>query len=877
MDALLKRIQGIKLKERLKGLGEALTAKSKATFDKAVGRWNKIKASISTINKPLADLYDRLIARRLKKKPTLPRTAETITSLEEAAKIRARELPSRDTFGRRIVSREALSSRDLGLSAEEEAIMKAYSGKKYKLHSDQNLRNRTWENRLVDHELLLDSLMRPGNPQVATEFARAKADLGKEKSSLESLRRLFLGQGNRKVVFFDIGPGIGNVDLNIGGGKGKPAITSQEMAARFPTMEVIATDLPSEVAIFTGKAEGVSGDGTRFKVSPAERKAAMSRQNFHVMEGNGLSSLRSQIQDRATNPFPDRTRPQILPNTPIVVRMANSIDIYCSWDAKNGGLPSVKESLAKMATDFKSNPLMLLFNKEVLFKRAGETQWSIIGRTSVQGFYHNSRGAELGRQGQSPFTLDKAKIEQPARTANPAEEALRAQRLERQQQLAEIVRTKRSSRQQQEYLAREYGPKMRLPKALASQIPAMHPECRMSINLPAYKEGPNIYKALYEYTVRQTHPDGTPVNPNHFEINVFLNKPNSGAKFDKATSAEVARFQKDHPQYHVNIIEHSFNFTGKPVMGEIYKTMADTAVYRNLQRGDGVNKEKLILRTGAADAKEKSPLLLDSVISNFENPKLAVYKSESKLPQEVLDACPLLDIAYRVETGLNRLYTHAQSNLGLGSYSAEIYARVGGFGKKVSMAEEKDLSTRMAAEVRQHGELFTTKKDLHVNAIDDPRRIVWAMFTGHPMQTRYNYFGGSQTEKVLREVDWNTEIVRSNLPSNMHLTPENMSREMSAHYQSYINIAKKSQSMAEFKASNPRATKAAIQNKTYEIANNLFVRLFDSMGIPRTSYTFVREGKEHPAQIQFSNIDTLERGPLPSYQDFLISVDSIIK
>ncbi|MBT7736556.1 hypothetical protein HN709_02615, partial [Candidatus Peregrinibacteria bacterium] len=407
-------------------------------------------------------------------------------------------------------------------------------------------------------------------------------------------------------------------------------------------------------------------------------------------------------------------------------------------------------------------------------------------------------------------------------------------------EMKRAVESKEASRAQEAYLAKEYGPEATLVKELASQIPAMHPECRMSISLPARNEAANIYKALHEYTVRQKTSKGEPVNPDHFEINVFINKPNAKAKPSAETVAEVERFKADHPEYHVNIIFHTFNFKGGPIMGEIYKTMVDTAVYRNTQRADGAAKERLILRSGGADAKEKSPLFLESVMKAFENPRLGVYKSESQLPQEVLDASPLLDLAYRAECGLNRLFTHAQSNLGLGSYSAKLYAEVGGFKKTARIAEEKDLSTRMARRVRESRGKTEIRKDLHVNALDDPRRIVWAMFHGKTMGERYNSFGGEKAERSLREVDWNRKAVEGPLPRNMKLSAKNLSREMSAFYVRYLRDVGGGRTVSEFKKANPGATPEQVRDVTYEATNQMFGRLFDSMGISKDSYRFVR-------------------------------------
>jgi hypothetical protein len=90
---------------------------------------------------------------------------------------------------------------------------------------DPNELNRTWEGRLDDHEVLLSNVM---YPQTHEDLALS--------------RTLHLTTPGQKVVFFDVGPGIANQDLVLGDGKGKPAITSQELAQRFPSMDMVVLD-----------------------------------------------------------------------------------------------------------------------------------------------------------------------------------------------------------------------------------------------------------------------------------------------------------------------------------------------------------------------------------------------------------------------------------------------------------------------------------------------------------------------------------------------------------------------------------------------------------------------------------------------------------
>lgn len=1093
----------------------------------------------------------------------------------------------------------------LGLSSIEEARMASYSESGQQLSKDQNIANRTWDHRLLDHELLIEALLNPEteNPQVLNAFDRSGGDLDSIRPALRALHRHFIGEKKRSIreilngdflrraksiIFFDLGPGIANIDLNKKGDNGKPAITSQEIAERFPQIEVVALDLSSEVDVFTGKKKGSSLDG-EFEIPPVERAIAISRPNFHVLAGNALLPLKSQVEDKSNNPYPKKNRPGVEPGAPVIIRAANSIDIYCSWRASNGDKPSVKKALEKMAIDFENNPVILLFNREILFKKKGSKEWSIIGQVAQKGFYSSS--SQVSRRKNTPFNLDVEKIDRRSllwkepmeiqydpeldreritdkyghggvgrreRLVNPGDptpkdliivkginsekqvynlflkkevadsfienlkipaekegvflhissgfrgfarqeslfsrlpdtaeepgfsehqlgtaidiagmtresrgflwllkngfkagwipsqyfspittvkepwhwryvgveaankfyqqwkkdikneikslEALlkigalrenpdmrksipvvqaetqsdikntlgqkfivtieglnfrkipstkgnqplgklrkgtkitliedqgewlkienpydpkaesvyvskkyvskivettkededpivnlgRAKSIReatlpifdlngmkttprilteetRQVELGRIVKKRRSSNAQQEYLTRTYGTKIDFIRTLASKIPPMHPECKMSINLPAYKEGLNIYRALYEYTVRQSSPEGIPINPDYFEINILLNSPNSRTPLDNKTREEIERFKKDYPEYHVHIIEHQFNFNGKPVMGEIYKTIVDTSIYRNLQRPDGVNKERLILRSGGADAKEKSPLFLYSVISNFGDPRVAVYKSESQLSQRLLDACPLYDIIYRTQTGLNRLFTKGKSNLGIGSYSAEVYAKAGGF-KKVEIAEDKDIAKRMALTIENTAE-FEGRKEMHINALDDPRRGLLSIIQGIPLAKSYIEYGDPEKEKALRALDLTKEVIEGRMSPSMRLTAENLTREMSAFYEQYFNQMRKyGNSLKAYKERNKNWSEEQINNETHRLTKLLFVKLFGIIGIPEESYEF---NTNHP-YIKFRNISQLKRvieeKKLPSYQDFLIDI-----
>ncbi|MDD2916270.1 MAG: hypothetical protein PHH70_00290 [Candidatus Gracilibacteria bacterium] len=384
----------------------------------------------------------------------------------------------------------------------------------------------------------------------------------------------------------------------------------------------------------------------------------------------------------------------------------------------------------------------------------------------------------------------------------------------------------------------------------------MHEKCILSVNLPAYKEGRNIYNALCACTIGQKDIVGNPLDPDLFEINILLNRPNEQVPYDMQTENEVRRFQSDHPKYHVHLAKKTFAFADKPIMGMIYKTVADLAIYRNLSRSDSMEKGRLILRTGGADAREKNPIFFANIIENFlQDPHVQVYKSESRQPRMALEKVPLFHVLSTLESGLNRIYTRGRSNIGLGSYSAEVYALAGGFNPDASIAEEIDLSRRIAHRVALNPKDFRTHKNLVKNAIDDPRRALFALFEGIGMARKYDNFGNVELENNLKSFHWEQAIMRD-IPVHIQFTPENLSREVSVYYRQYLTrVQGGSQALKQFKLTNP--TREELRQKIYEITDGIFETMFLHMGIPRESLSFVQRTRENPAHIVFHDINKL--------------------
>ncbi len=406
---------------------------------------------------------------------------------------------------------------------------------------------------------------------------------------------------------------------------------------------------------------------------------------------------------------------------------------------------------------------------------------------------------------------------------------------------------------------------------LALSIPPMHSHCILSINLPASQEGDNIYPTLLAYSVKQKTEEWHTLNPDLFEINILLNRPNDSVPFDAHTERQIQKFQQDYPQYHIHVVKKTFHFPDKPIMGAIYKLIADIAILRNLQRNDSREAQRLILRTGGADAREKNKTFLSKVIDIFNrNENIHVYKSESRYPKIALQQVPLFHFLATLESGLNRLYTHGNSNVWLGSYSAHIYALVGGFNPKKIIAEEIDLASRMREYMRQNPPGIL-RKNLIKNAIDDPRRAIFSLYNGIRMVDRYQTFWNHELEHTLREFHWE-EIIETEALTNTHLllTKENLSREASWYYQDYLKRTyNSSKTIMRLKKAEPTLSENQIQDMTHDIVEKLFRKILRWMN---ECYDFVRKEKMTESHIVFHNIEKIEslmhQRPFHSHKNF---------
>ncbi len=325
---------------------------------------------------------------------------------------------------------------------------------------------------------------------------------------------------------------------------------------------------------------------------------------------------------------------------------------------------------------------------------------------------------------------------------------------------------------------------------IAAQLWVMSPTCRLSVCIPAYREAGIIGNTLQHYTAYQTCAEGRVLDPKIFEINILINRPNPESEIDSAMLAEIESFRLEHPEYRINVADVVYDFPDRPVIGLIFKDIADAVIVRNLARNiPSEFKSRLILRTAGADVEALNPLLISRTLDIFSDKKVMAHRGETRLPPTLLWVFPLLDIMQKFAVFMLRQYHGSHTTNGPFSYTAEVYSLVHWFNSEKILGEEIDLAQRIWKHVHGSEWRLSFVKDGTKDVINNPRRQVHALLQGAGMAGRYQDFWWQINEHAVRTMSlaWRT-ITAEFLPTFCTLTAENLSREITAYYRTYLKI-----------------------------------------------------------------------------------------
>ncbi|HBD02051.1 MAG: hypothetical protein UX38_C0019G0002 [Microgenomates group bacterium GW2011_GWC1_46_16] len=406
---------------------------------------------------------------------------------------------------------------------------------------------------------------------------------------------------------------------------------------------------------------------------------------------------------------------------------------------------------------------------------------------------------------------------------------------------------------------------------LSAQIPPMHPDCRVAINIPAYHEERGIYHTLEEWS--HQNENGIPIDKNKYEINIIVNREET-AKDDK-TYDEVSRFKQEHPDIHVNLIKVVFP-SGKGGVGPARKVITDLTLLRSSRRGLN-QKDPLYIESEDADLLEIDAKAVSNLIKKFDsNPKLDALRGKQDLAPNILKEHDYLFFERRVERLTEYLLRDSRlrpeinpsadsrwNSVVLGgwnsAYTAEAYALIGGY-QNVKIGEDVDLGTRFAlmrGERKPDGTIIPNTKTIDtVRNIgqSNPRRFIQALLT---KKHAYHTFGDEAIDQAVRDME-PVELLKS-IEEGKRISEDNIKifeNVLNSNFQWLRNVIKDDR-MLKITFSRLMTGLGFSKYKVEHSADGNVKRLSGSLSEKESEGWQLDYHQEPDGQIKIDNIDNL--------------------
>ena len=385
----------------------------------------------------------------------------------------------------------------------------------------------------------------------------------------------------------------------------------------------------------------------------------------------------------------------------------------------------------------------------------------------------------------------------------------------------------------------------------------------------------DIDKTLASITTNQT------IDPKRYEVVVLLNRPNNKIEFHKKTKEKILRFKAEHPEYNINIFEHTFNFGKETNMWEIYKLLWDTLIYRNIQRKnikwmDMKKIRNLIVKRWGSDSTEKHPDYLKHQIEkynqNFDGKELVRLAWESRIWAELAQTYPLIEIDEFFQRYYDLEFVHGdplQRDVWLWSCKAWCYCAVW-WTPSTKVQEDTSFVSKIRDYVNKHKNDYCMYYDNNfIWATDNSTdRGICSMVHWIPYCRKYTW-SFKEWDKT-KDIEWNTWAIRNKgkkETENLELTTKNLERDISALYQQRLYFAKE-RSLNYKKYINTHewklaTTKTRDKRVLSHVVNPIMERVLsrsDFMWLDKNDYSLFVDSEWNP-QIKFkeSAIEKIKR------------------
>lgn len=480
------------------------------------------------------------------------------------------------------------------------------------------------------------------------------------------------------------------------------------------------------------------------------------------------------------------------------------------------------------------SPLPYLLAEALRFgaNRPGLAREAYIGRTDGEGpsYYTDQEPQTYSPEGGGAARLPEQLRRPPA---NP-EEAVG-----RERQAAEAYA--RQQEQSDPDLQSEIN-------EFAESLPAMENECRASICVPAaYSEHRVIYNYLDSLKTQQDI-EGNPLDPKKFEILVFVNGPEDKQQEIDQTIAEINRFKSENPEIKVHVLSKAYQ--ERQNIGLLRKIINDVALQRSMKRPQEAGPLYLISHD-ADNVVTENQYLAKSIKAMDENYENKILAGASDFDDETKQKYPFVWVARRLWQFCDEIRAgKSYGNLlrkACGNNSvirAEAYARVGGYKKSDSIAEDLALARDINAAYSTGQETRQNKPvaNLGIKVDFSPRRDLQSVQEGKSIIRGYDNFIGNQS---VRE-NLRANNVEQITPANEALFLRYLKNEANSQFNSlfmeqFWALSGASAEMKRLRASNaPRDQIERLQTsqlqgevgqQAMQLAEKTFVKASDYLGM----------------------------------------------
>ena len=237
---------------------------------------------------------------------------------------------------------------------------------------------------------------------------------------------------------------------------------------------------------------------------------------------------------------------------------------------------------------------------------------------------------------------------------------------------------------------------------LADQIVTpMSEECRIAVCIPVagHQEGKNIYNTLKNYSNQRTQADDSRIDPNSYEIILYVNHPDDVEP--DSTLEEIERFKTDYPDLPVRVMYDRL-LRENANMYHIRKSLTDASMVRHHRRGNSA--QDLIVVSNDADNAGMSPYYLYSYLQKFEKSNTEGKNFDGiggrlDWDPEAMRQHPIALLTTRMAQYIeikNRYPEHGQPYYNTSganfAFKSSIYGAVGGYPESQGRSKEEDMA-----------------------------------------------------------------------------------------------------------------------------------------------------------------------------------------